>query len=71
MYQQRSSEEIRDSFTNSDADLNSHFNSISKENEINEEINENHIEASSLVREDSSDIEDSNNFGHHSNPIKK
>ncbi len=34
VYQQRSSEEKRDSFNNSDADLNSHFNSISEENEI-------------------------------------
>ena len=60
VYQQRSSEEKRDSFTNSDADLNSHFNSISEENEIIEEINENHIEESSLGEEDSSDTEDTN-----------
>jgi len=60
VYQQRSSEEKRDSFTNNDADLNSHFNSLSKENEIVEEINENHIEESSLGEEDSSDTEDAN-----------
>ena len=60
VYQQRSSEEKRDSFTNSDADLNSHFNSLYKENEIIEEINENHIEESSLGEEDSSDTEDTN-----------
>ena len=60
VYQQRSSEEKRDSFTNSDADLNSHFHSLSKENEIIEEINENHIEESSLGEEDSSDTEDTN-----------
>ena len=60
VYQQRSSEEKRDTFTNSDADLNSHFHSLSKENEIIEEINENHIEESSLGEEDSSDTEDTN-----------
>jgi cell division protein FtsZ len=60
VYQQKSSEEKRESFTNSDADLNSHFNSSSEENEIIEEINENHIEESSLGEEDSSDIEDTN-----------
>ena len=60
VYQQKSSEEKRESFTNSDADLNSHFNSSSEENEIIEEINENHIEESSLGEEDSSDTEDTN-----------
>ena len=60
VYQQRSSEEKRDSFTNGDAELNSHFNSLSKENEIIEEINENHIEESLLGEEDSSDTEDTN-----------
>jgi cell division protein FtsZ len=63
VYQQTSSEEKRDNFTNSDADLNSNFNSLSEENEITEEIeeiNENHIEESSLGEEDSSDTEDTN-----------
>ena len=60
VYQQRSSEEKRDSFTHSDAELNSHSNSLSKENEIIEEINENHIEESLLGEEDSSDTEDTN-----------
>jgi cell division protein FtsZ len=60
VYQQRSSEEKRDSFTNSDAGLNSHFNSLSEENEVTEEIYENHIEESSLGDEDSSDSEDTN-----------
>ena len=60
VYQQRSSEEKRERFTNSDADLNSHFNSLYKENEIIEEINENHIEESSLAEEDSSDTGDTN-----------
>ena len=60
VYQQTSSEEKKDSFSNSDADLNSHFNSLSKENEIIEEINENHIEESLSGEEDSSNTEDNN-----------
>ena len=60
VYQQKSSEEKKDSFNNSEADLNSHFNSISEEKEIIEEINENHIEESTLGEEDSSDVEDTN-----------
>ena len=60
VYQQISSEEKRDSFNNSDADLNSQINSLSKEKEIIEEMNENHIEESSLGEEDSSDTENTN-----------
>jgi len=60
VYKQRSREEKKDSFTNSDADLNPHFNSLSKENENIEEINENHIEESLLEEEDSSHTEDTN-----------
>ena len=60
VYQQRSSEEKKDSFTNNDVDLNSHFNFLSEKNEIIEETNENHIEESSLREEDSSEAEDTN-----------
>ena len=60
VYQQRTSEEKRDSFTNNDADLNYHFNSLSGENESTEEIDENHIDESSLGEGDFLPTEDTN-----------
>jgi len=59
VYQQMSSEEKRDSLK-SDKDLNSHFNSLSKDNELTEEINEDHIEENLSGEEDSYNTEDNN-----------
>ena len=59
IYQQKSNEE-KNNFIEDDADLNSHFNSLSNGNEHKEEINENHKEEVFASKEDPLDNKDVN-----------
>ena len=59
VYQQKSGQEEKNSHISNDANLNPQFNSLFKENEYIEDIDENHYEEN-LLEEDSLDIKDSN-----------